>query len=38
MTNQVASFVFCVVFFGAFLILVDIQKSVRAIESRKTIP
>ncbi len=29
------SFVFCVVVFGAFLTLIDIQKSVRAIEARK---
>ena len=31
----IVTFVFCVVFFGAFLVLMDIQKSVRAIESRR---
>ena len=31
----IGSFIFCVVFFGAFLILADIQKSVRAIETRQ---
>ncbi|MDE2293979.1 MAG: hypothetical protein KGL36_00825 [Gammaproteobacteria bacterium] len=33
--SLVAAFVFCVVFFGAFLLLVDIQTSVRAIETGK---
>ena len=33
------AFVFCVVVFGAFLVIVDIQKSVRAIEAHsKTAP
>jgi hypothetical protein len=30
----VGAFIFCIVVFGAFLTLVDIQKSVRAIEAR----
>jgi len=29
------AFIFCVVFFGAFLTLVDIQQSVKAIENRQ---
>ena len=32
----IASFVFCVVVFGAFLTLIDIQKSVRAIEAKNS--
>lgn len=31
----IGAFVFCVVTFGAFLMLIDIQKAVRAIEERK---
>jgi hypothetical protein len=27
------AFIFCVVIFGAFLVIVDIQKSIRAIEN-----
>jgi len=29
------AFIFCAVFFGAFLVLLDIQKSVRTIEARQ---
>jgi FtsH-binding integral membrane protein len=31
----VVAFIFCIVFFGAFLIFVDIQKAVRSIEARQ---
>ncbi len=31
--SLIVAFVFCIVFFGAFLLLVDIQTSVRAIET-----
>ncbi len=30
----IGAFVFCIVIFGVFLVILDIQKSVRAIESR----
>lgn len=30
----IVAFIFCVVFFGAFLVILDIQKSVKAIEQR----
>ncbi len=35
LVGLVTSFVFCIVVFGAFLTLIDIQKSVRAIEAKK---
>lgn len=34
--SLISTFVFCVVFFGAFLALIDIQKSVREIAARKS--
>lgn len=32
--SLLAAFVFCVVFFGAFLVLLDIRQSVRTIEEK----
>ena len=34
----IVAFVICIVVFGAFLLLVDIQTSVRAIENREKTP